>query len=60
MHESSSADKVKYEIRPFLNVDDSFKKLMIVRDNIDVRTDEYGIKTISLKHVLLNDDPFRF
>lgn len=60
MHESSSADKVKYEIRPFLNVDDSFRKLMIVRDNIDVRTDEYGIKTIGLKHVLLNDDPFRF
>ena len=54
-----SAEKVKQEIRPFLNVDDSFRKFIIVRDNIDVRKDDYGITTIGLKYFLLNDDPFR-
>ncbi|MCU0105208.1 ATP-binding protein [Acholeplasma vituli] len=54
-----SPEKVKQEIRPFLNVDDSFRKFIIVRDNIDVRKDDYGITTIGLKHFLLNDDPFR-
>lgn len=53
-------EKVKQEIRPFLNVDDSFRKFIIVRDNIDVRRDDYGITTIGLKYFLLNNDPFRF
>ncbi|MDP3304504.1 MAG: ATP-binding protein [Erysipelotrichaceae bacterium] len=52
-------EKVRQETRPFLNVDDSFRKFIIVRDNIDVRKDDYGITTIGLKHFLLNDDPFR-
>ncbi|MDD5293482.1 MAG: ATP-binding protein [Candidatus Izemoplasmatales bacterium] len=52
-------EKVRQEIRPFLNVDDSFRKFIIVRDNIDVRKDDYGITTIGLKYFLLNDDPFR-
>lgn len=55
----TSTEKVKQEIRPFLNVDDSFRKFIIVRDSIDVRKDDYGITTIGLKHFLLNDDPFR-
>lgn len=54
-----SPEKVKQEIRPFLYVYDSFRKFIIVRDNIDVRKDDYGITTIGLKHFLLNDDPFR-
>lgn len=54
-----SPEKVKQEIRPFLNVNDSFRRFIIVRDNIDVRKDDYGITTIGLKHFLLNDDPFR-
>lgn len=54
-----NTEKVKQEIRPFLNVDDSFRKFIIVRDNIDVRKDDYGITTIGLKHFLLDDDPFR-
>lgn len=55
----TSTEKVKQEIRPFLNVDDSFRKFIIVRDSIDVRKDDYGITTIGLKYFLLNDDPFR-
>lgn len=54
-----NSDKVRQEIRPFLNVDDSFRKFIIVRDSIDVRKDDYGITTIGLKYFLLNDDPFR-
>jgi len=53
-------EKMRQEIRPFLNVDDSFRKFIIVRDNIDVRKDDYGITTIGLKHFLLSDDPLRF
>jgi len=53
-------EKVRQEIRPFLNVEDSFRKFIIVRDNIDVRKDDYGITTIGLKYFLLNDDPFRY
>lgn len=54
-----NSDKVRQEIRPFLNVGDSFRKFIIVRDSIDVRKDDYGITTIGLKYFLLNDDPFR-
>jgi len=53
-------EKVKQEIRPFLNVEDSFRKFIIVRDNIDVRKDDFGIATIGLKYFLLSDDPFNF
>jgi predicted AAA+ superfamily ATPase len=53
-------EKEKQEIRPFLNVEDSFRKFIIVRDNIDVRRDDFGITTIGLKYFLLSDDPFKF
>jgi uncharacterized protein len=55
-----NTEKIKQEIRPFLNVEDSFRKYIIVRDNIDVRKDDYGITTIGLKSFLLNDNPFSF
>ena len=53
-------EKEKQEIRPFLNVEDSFRKFIIVRDNIDVRRDDFGITTIGLKYFLLSDYPFKF
>lgn len=47
-------EKEKREIRPLLNIHDSFKKIIIVRDNIKLKRDENGIVTISLKEFLLN------
>lgn len=51
-----SADKVKQEERPLRNIADSFKKFIIVKDNIMTRRSEEGIVTISLKEFLLNPD----
>lgn len=51
--------KQKQELRPYLNVKDSFKKFIIVRDKIDRRVDDFGITTIGLKYFLLNEDPFK-
>jgi hypothetical protein len=49
-------EKVNQERRPFLKVDDSFKKVIIVRNNIKPRKDEYGVITISIKDFLLNQN----
>ena len=41
--------------RPLRNISDSFKKIVIVKDNILPRVDESGIVTIGLKDFLLNN-----
>ena len=46
--------KEEQEKRPLLKVGDSFRKLVIVRDNIGVRRDENGITTIGLRKFLLD------
>ena len=46
--------KEEQEKRPLLKVGDSFRKLVIVRDNIGVRRDEKGITTIGLRKFLLD------
>ena len=48
-------DKVNQEERPLRNISDSFKKIVIVKDNILPRVDESGIVTIGLKDFLLNN-----
>ncbi|MGI6359614.1 MAG: ATP-binding protein [Acholeplasmatales bacterium] len=48
-------EKYAQEIRPFLKLEDSFKKILIVKDNIKPRKDEYGIIMISLRDFLLNE-----
>ena len=49
----SSPDKEAQEKRPFLRFNDSFKKIVLVRDNIKVRRDENGIVTMGLLDFLL-------
>ena len=49
----SSPDKEAQEKRPFLRLSDSFKKIVLVRDNIKVRRDENGIVTMGLLDFLL-------
>ena len=45
-------DKREQEIRPLLNIHDSFKKIVIVRDNILLNRDDNGIVYMSLRQFL--------
>ncbi|MDC8900623.1 ATP-binding protein [Metamycoplasma hyosynoviae] len=49
-------EKIIQEIKPLINTQDFFKKIIIVRDDIKSKIDEYGIITISIKEFLLNKD----
>ena len=49
-----SFEKVAQEERPLKNVPDSFKKIIVVKDNIMLRRDDNGITTIGLKQFLLD------
>lgn len=46
--------KAEQERRPLLKVNDSFAKIIVVRDNISCRWDEQGIATIGLRKFLLD------
>ena len=46
------AEKREQEIRPFINVADSFPKIVIVGEQIKLRRDEYGITYISIYQFL--------
>ncbi|MGP1451680.1 MAG: DUF4143 domain-containing protein [Metamycoplasmataceae bacterium] len=47
-------EKIQQEIRPLLKTNDYFKKIIIVRDNIKTKIDEYGIITMSIQNFLLD------
>ena len=53
-------DKIKQEERPLISIGDSFKKIIIVRENIKARRNEYGIMTIGLRSFLLEEDSLNF
>ena len=46
------SEKIEQEIRPFINVSDSFPKIVIVGEQIKLRRDEYGITYISIYQFL--------
>ena len=52
--------KRKQEIRPFTNIDDSFKKIVITRDIIPTQYDEDGILTMNVYDFLLNVDSLEY
>ena len=52
----SSPEKVEQEQRSLLHISDSFKKIIIVADNIKVRRNEKGITTMGLRTFLLNEN----
>ena len=52
----NSEEKKKQERNSLKRIDDSFKKIIIVKDNIVPRYDEYGIYYIGIKEFLLMDD----
>ena len=49
-------DKMKQETNSFRNIDDSFKKVIIVKDDISPYNNEEGILIIGLYDFLLNSD----
>ena len=48
--------KREQEKRPLMAVRDSFRKILVVQDNLGVRRDEAGITTIGLRKFLLDPD----
>ncbi len=56
----SDEDKKIQEKRPLININDSFKKIIIVKDNIRKTIDDNGIIIVSLKDFLLDDTILNF
>ena len=52
----NSEEKKEQERSALKRIDDSFKKIIIVKDSIVPRYDEYGIYYIGMRDFLLNDD----
>ena len=53
------ADKVNQEQRSLLSIPDSFRKIIVVGDNIKVRRDENGIITVGLSNFLLDENSLK-
>lgn len=51
-----SLEKAEQEKKSLLNIDDSFKKIIIVKDRVKAFVDDNGIVTINLFDFLLNKD----
>ena len=52
----NSEGKQEQEDRPLNAIGDSFKKIIIVRDNIKVRRNDMGIVTIGIRNFLLDEN----
>lgn len=52
----ANPEKIAQEQRSLKNIPDSFKKIIIVADNIKVRRDEVGITTMGLRYFLTHED----
>ena len=52
----NNEEKIAQERRPLVNISDSFKKIIIVADNIKVRRNEEGITTMGLRNFLLDEN----
>jgi len=51
-----SAEKRAQEERPLIKIQDSFKKIIVVGDDIKAKKDEKGILTIGITEFLLNEN----
>ncbi len=49
-------EKIEQETRSLRSISDSFRKIVIVRDRIKPRRDEYGILTLGLFDFLLHPE----
>lgn len=55
-----SPEKTEQETRPLYNIGDSFRKLILVRDNIKLKRDEKGVTTMGIYDFLLHPDSLDF
>lgn len=51
-----SEEKRIQEIRPYRAIEDSFKKIVVVKDHIKLKRDDAGILTMSIYDFLLNEN----
>lgn len=51
----NSEEKIKQERNSLININDSFKKIIVVKDNINPRRDENGIMTIGIQKFLFDE-----
>jgi hypothetical protein len=52
----NTEEKIRQERASLMNIDDSFKKIVIVGDDIHIRRDETGIITMSIYDFLLKEN----
>jgi len=52
----SNPEKIAQEQRSLKSINDSFKKIIVVRDNIKVRRNDYGIVTMGIFNFLLDEN----
>ena len=52
----SNLEKIEQEQRSLRSINDSFKKIIVVRDNIKVRRNDYGIVTMGVCNFLLDEN----
>lgn len=55
-YEMPTSEKTEQEKKSLIKVNDFFKKIVIVKENIRPQTDEYGITTIGLLNFLLDEN----
>ena len=55
-----SESKTNQELRPLLNVNDFFKKIIIVREDIKPYSNEQGITIMGIRYFLLNNNSLEF
>ena len=56
----SGEEKTEQEIQSLKRKDDSFKKIIIVKDDIKVRRDNNGFVTMGIFDLLLNENSLGF
>lgn len=52
----SNPEKIEQEQRSLKSINDSFKKIIVVRDNVKVRRNDYGIVTMGIYNFLLDEN----
>ena len=50
-----TSEKAYQEERPLRNIGDSFKKIVIVNDDIVLRRNDVGVVTMSIRDFLMNE-----
>ena len=53
-------EKMNQELRPLINVNDFFKKIIIVREDIKPYSNEHGILIMGIKYFLLNSNSLEY